>query len=502
MSNRSSGPRLARLALFAPLPFVTQPALADWIIRPAIEVNETYTDNVFDSNLFKRSDWITSIAPSVSIREESPKSRINFDYQPVARIYAQQTSQTNIEQNFSGTGLVNLLVNGLFLDARAYADTRSLTGNGLSGTTAPENNLTQIYSYSISPFYRVRLGGTANAEARYRFTQTISNDLTNTDLVLPNATANSRQQTLSLIGTTGSELGRLEARGYAYGTQSGGDGVINNAHRYRIGTEGEYHLSHVWGLLAGFGYENVKYSQFTGQGTSISTRGPTWLVGIHVTPSEDSSARITYGRQDGINAVNADVSWLIFTRTRLFASWSEGLTTSAERIGQNVSSFEKDDLTGDPMDEAGRPLFNIDDSDFGLQNAVYRARGGRIGAIWTGERTTATISAYTERRTVVGINGSAYGSASNQNSRGVNLYIVRELTPTSSGNFNLGYGVQSGAVIGGGNERDWNVGIGYSRQLGEGFSAVARYTFYNRSSDFVGRPSTTNTVTVGLRKQF
>ncbi|MDB5367466.1 MAG: hypothetical protein JWM77_3393 [Rhodospirillales bacterium] len=514
--SRRLGRRVARLALLAPLPFIgSGPALADWTIRPRIEVDETYTDNVFDNDFIKRSDWITTIAPGLNIRDDGAKARVNFDYQPTARIYAQESSQTNVEQRFSGTALVNPL-DGFFVDARAYGSQRSITGDRrLTNDNAPlsNNDRTQIYSYSISPFFRARLSGTANIEARYRFTQTISADSTfNSSLgsTIGNfGSIDSRQQTLSLIGTSGSELGRLEARGYAYAAQIAGQGVLNNAERDRIGTEGEYHVSHSVGLIAGVGYEKVRYAQFTGFGTSVNVKGATWLAGIHLTPTEDSSARITYGRRDGINGLNADVTWQLLPRTRVFATWSEGLTTSAEQIGQNVASFQRDDLTGDPLDAASRPLFAIDDNNFALQNAVYRARGGRIGASWTGDRMSATLSAYIERRTVAATTGAPFGNANNQNSKGVSFLATRQLSELESGNFNIGYRVGTGTdsfSLSGNTERDWNVGVGYSRILGEGFSAVAQYSYYNRSggfsSGFFGRNSSTNTITVGLRKQF
>lgn len=506
--------RLARVALLAPLPFlIAPPAQADWMVRPRLEVSETYTDNVFDNDFDKRSDLITTIAPGINLRSDGARARVNFDYQPTARIYASESSQTNVEQRFSGTALVNPL-DGFFVDARAYGSQRSITGdNRLSDDSRPINdqNRTQTYTYSVSPFFRARLGGTANFEARYRFTQTISDNSFDNQFGASNRLfgngLDSTQNTLSLLGTTGSELGRIEARGYAYASEIEGDGVLNGAERRRVGTEGEYHLNHTIGLIAGVGYEKVKYSQVTGTGTSIDVSGVTWLGGIHLTPSEDSSARITYGRQDGINGLNVDLRWQIAPRTRVFATWNEGLTTSAERIGQNVASFQRDDVTGDPLDAASRPLFDIDDRNFALQNAVYRARGGRVGATWQGDRTSATISAFAERRTVVSNAGaSPFSSAGNQNSRGVTFNMSRQLSEVETGNFNIGYRVQSSAIsfLGtSGDERDWDVGLGYSRILGDGFSATARYSYYKRSGqDFFGRNGSTNTITVGLRKQF
>ncbi|GIL38105.1 hypothetical protein TMPK1_03420 [Rhodospirillales bacterium TMPK1] len=505
------------MALLAPLPmFVCATAHAEWTFTPRIEVSESFTDNAFDTDLDKRSDWITTIAPGFNLRSDGARARVNFDYQPTVRLYANQTSENNVEQRFSGTALVNPLDN-FFVDARAFGTERSISGNRRFGDeNAPlaENDRTQVYSYSISPFYRVHLSGTAQLEARYRFTQTATGDnqfdnVGSSSFRRFGSGADSRQQMFALTGTTGSEFGRLEARGYAIGQRIDGGGVLNNARRDRVGGEGEYHIDRSIGLIGGAGYEDVKFATFDGSGTSVRVKGGTWLGGIHWTPNADSQVRITYGRRDGINGLQANASWQVAPFVRVFGNWREGLTTSAEQIANNTAIFERDDITGSPLDEARNPLFNLDDSNFSIDNAVYRARGGRIGVTWTGiERTGMTLSAFSERRVAV---SNTPVSQPLQVTRGVSFNVSREFNPYSSGNFNLGYRVRTGATGIGGDDNEWNVGVGYNRQLGDGFTAYARYSYYSRTSpgatSFRGGfrvedDSHTNVITVGLRKTF
>src|SRR5438270_10445733 len=71
----------------------------DWTITPRVSGQETFTDNVFDTPTNRRSDFITSLSPGISVSGESARLQAKLDYSPTAYLYALTPSQNVIGHN-------------------------------------------------------------------------------------------------------------------------------------------------------------------------------------------------------------------------------------------------------------------------------------------------------------------------------------------------------------------------------------------------------------------
>src|ERR671939_43424 len=79
---------------------ISLPASAgDWTITPRITAQEIYTDNVLLTPTNRRSDFITTVAPGLSIPGESPRLQAKVDYAPTLQHYALTPDLNFIGQN-------------------------------------------------------------------------------------------------------------------------------------------------------------------------------------------------------------------------------------------------------------------------------------------------------------------------------------------------------------------------------------------------------------------
>lgn len=89
---------------------------ADFSIKPSLAISEEYTDNVFESNLNKRSDYITRSQPGVALKYQAPLWDWDLGYAFDYRYYARGSRSDDTTHNINAKGLVKLIDEVLFLD--------------------------------------------------------------------------------------------------------------------------------------------------------------------------------------------------------------------------------------------------------------------------------------------------------------------------------------------------------------------------------------------------
>lgn len=89
---------------------------ADFSIKPMLTVSEEYTDNVFESNLSKRSDYITRTQPGLTLKYQAPFWDWDLGYAFDYRYYARGSRSDDTTHNINAKGLVKLVDEVLFLD--------------------------------------------------------------------------------------------------------------------------------------------------------------------------------------------------------------------------------------------------------------------------------------------------------------------------------------------------------------------------------------------------
>src|SRR5580700_137519 len=221
----------------------TSSAIAgDLTFTPRIVDQELFTDNLFFTPSNRRSDFVTTLSPGLTISDDSPRLQAKFDYSPTLNLYALTPGQNFIGQNLYANGTLTVVPDLFFLDARGLlSEQPSIPGigtgliAGLSPTAIPSllgpsfvntsqgiasSQLAQVTSFSASPYLAKRFDGIGSAELRYSFSDTnISGIQGTTPLILTPTPAGTQLQNTSTTTNeatasflTGENLGRLQSR--------------------------------------------------------------------------------------------------------------------------------------------------------------------------------------------------------------------------------------------------------------------------------------------------
>jgi hypothetical protein len=145
---------------------------ADFSIKPSIAISEEYTDNVFENNLNKRSDYITRAQPGVSLNYKAPFWDWDLGYAFDYRYYARESRKDDTTHNGNLKGLVKLVDEKLFLELndsykRVSLDvTRDTTKDSLYQNQSDQN------VGNVSPYLILRPTAAITIKTGYRYINT------------------------------------------------------------------------------------------------------------------------------------------------------------------------------------------------------------------------------------------------------------------------------------------------------------------------------------------
>lgn len=219
----------------------------NWTITPQLSDQEEFTDNVLLTPTEQRSDVITTLSPSIAFSGSSTRLQGTFDYSPTLYLYALTPGENLIGQNLYANGTATIVPDTFFIDTQGYMSllpsTPGLTTGALGpnqslpttgfGAFAPQGipkaELTQVMSFSASPYLVHRFDGFGTGELRYTLGDTILNGGTAaiSGAALPSTIDLSNEATASFL--TGENFGRLVSRVTLDDLQSTGTGVFSDA---------------------------------------------------------------------------------------------------------------------------------------------------------------------------------------------------------------------------------------------------------------------------------
>ncbi len=513
----------------------TQP---EWVYNASLGVDIGITDNAQGVDRNKQADVFTLISPAITVSGDTARVQVNATYSPQAYIYAATGSQTRVDQFGNATALISVVPGTLFLDVRGSIAENSRTG-GLGttgGNSVAQNQQDEVQSLSVSvtPYAEHRFGGAGTGRIGYSFVRTLQDGNNNTNfnqfaqqqqlqqafntsgLNNGGITGNLTTQRERASFVTGEDLGRFNVITVAEAVQYSGAGAYHGAHRNQLNVDGGYAVSRTVTLVAGTGYQDLRFTGTPG----YRVNEPVWSVGVRLTPDPDSTITIGYGRKDGANSLYLDANTAPTARTRVFARYSQGLSTDAEQQQDLLQSTTvgstgllTDSATGAPASSGG--------SQFGTQNGLYRLRTFSISGSLALNRDSFSVSVVNEDRSNIsavtfgpGANGSALpvlpaGSSSNGTFGSVSWQ--HELTPVLVSSVSASYGITDYSNLGtAGASRQTTISgqAALSYTFTETLSGSVRYQYTERSSPqaqtlFGNQGSLVqNTLLVGLRKSF
>jgi uncharacterized protein (PEP-CTERM system associated) len=258
-----------------------------------------------------------------------------------------------------------------------------------------------------------------------------------------------------------------------------------------------YALTRSVTALASFGYDDIHYA-----GTPpYNYTGPQWSVGAHWVPNPDSSITVTYGSQQGVQSAQLDASYAVTARTRVFARYSEGLTTGLEQLlnGMNGSS----------LDTAGNPMVNgvpvqLNNSFYGVQNNLAQVTDASVTVTTLLERDAISIT-FSHQQSHQITAAYAAANAGNPNSTGWYGMLTwqRSLWPDLNASAFVQWGTNQGLQTGTGQNSDTLVfSLNLSYVVSRTVNAYAQYSWTRQNNPGAALTLPSNLIVIGARKTF
>ncbi len=317
--------------------FTLDAAAGDWIISPAVTLEQAYTDNANLTHEDEENESITILRPSISAYREGGRARVDFNYAPEYRHYWEDTEDDELVNFLRAEGNVELMEEHLYLDGWATADLTTITssgGSGVGGLTGLDDTA-EVYTAGLSPYFKTRLGNISLFEARYSL-DTVrydEDDLEQSvgqrvDLVLGSGTAFSNQ-----IWEISAFHNQVD-----YEDQD----EDNKVRQFRA--ELAQQLTRQWALAFAAGYEDYDLV------LNEDFDGSLWSVGIIYTPN--TRTRLAIG---GGERAFGDDYYLDFShssrRTVWTANYSRDFTSARDEL-LRPTLFQRQDVFGNLVRDA------------------------------------------------------------------------------------------------------------------------------------------------------
>jgi uncharacterized protein (PEP-CTERM system associated) len=489
----------------------------DWNISTSISDQEQFTDNSLYTAVNTRSDLITTISPGLAISGTSTRLQGTLNYSPTAYLYALTPSEDTIGQNLYANETATIIPDTFFLDARGYASmlpsTPGLATGPLGPTSAtpnlgigtntqaiPPNELSQTLSLNASPYLVHRFDGFGTGELRYTLSDTDFSRPTSTSALAPPGTTTPGTRQLTNEGTasflTGEDFGPFVARLTLDGAQSSGNGIYNGANQLLFTTDTAYAVTQRVSILATIGHEEINYSGIPP--THIDDL--VWGGGVLLTPAQSTSINLSYNHRNGASAPNILVVYSLSAITTLSATFSEGLSSSAQDIANNLAVSDVN-AEGQLIDTRTLLPLSIANPALGLQSGLFRNKTFTGTADIVIERSHFTATFNETESTLVA--QSAPGVGTSQNSTTATLNWAREIGPLTTGNLSAGYTLSTfPSLTSADQEGLLTFGASISYMFSSSLKGWAGYNRTDRNSPDPALRLTADTIFAGLSKTF
>lgn len=489
-------------------------------VIPSLGVQFLATDNVQQQAHPRTADFATFFNPAINVAGQSSRIQANLAYTPSFQVYAVTSRQDQIAQNFNGQVLLTGIPNLLFLNLRGYGAEQSTTANAGQSTSPvlSQNNRTQTLGLTASPYLTHRFGGDATATVGYvyDYTQqtganafgpttlpifgTQSPLITNQSLLannfgqtFGNATTRTSHEYASIA--TGENFGRFNDSLRLDASQLRGSGVLGNARRTTAIDSFGIGITRTYAVVGSLGYEDINYAGIP----PVHIRDAVYSGGIRFTPNQDSTLTVTYGHKDGFNSPTVSASYQATARLRVFAAYSQGLTTSQQQIQDNLSSSTVDQFGNSIDSVTGAPVL-IDDQLLGLQSGLFRLQRFSATAVLTYDVDLFSFNILNENRTVLSVSSGQSGNSDQGTSGSVTWN--HQFTPDINGTATLQYGVSTTQTRPSTTQNNATLVLQTGYALSQTLTANAEYYVSNLSSNVAQGSYVQNVFLIGLRKSF
>lgn len=402
-----------------------------WSLTPSLAVQGGVTDNIRNSRTDRQADAYARINPTIAAAADTEELTGRLVYRPAARFNAVTADQNRLDHAFAGQALATLVPDLLFLDARGSGDVRSVLSDlALRDDLGSRQDRVQTTRFQVSPYLLHRFGELATARAGYAFRQ--SGEF-GQSAALPGQTQPFftgggfiAHEGYGIL-RSGEDWGRFAFEARSVNTVFEGDGIYSGAHRTTHALQGRYALTREIAVLAEGGYEDQRFNGIQ----PFVVQGAIWTAGLRIAPDPDSVLIIRYGRRDGYESLGVNGNLAVGVRTRVFATYTDRVGSSALLQSDLLSSTVVDEegnavdsSTGIPAALAARAPFST------TQSNLFRIKRGAVGIAQAWPRDSLSLVVLQEKRDPVAIAPGT--TAFSQDSTSLSLSWSHSLTPTTT----------------------------------------------------------------------
>jgi predicted porin len=437
-----------------------------------VTVSEEFSDNVDLDPEDEQSAFITSVTPALSFRSFTSRFRGGFDG-AIGTRYTTEGDEEGFEADgaLTADGEVRLVRDRLFLEGQASVSRQVLDNDEAQA----ESNLDTVQVYRVSPVLRNRLGGFAVSELRYTLGQLVvsSDDVADT-------TAHVGQASLG----SGTDFDRLRwlLNGRVSEAIRSGDSDVSRAD---VDLETEYGIARSFSVIAGGGYQS-----FDDGDPETEFDSPAYRGGFRWRPGRRTELALTYGRRDDRFSPAASFRYRFTEDAQFLASYAEGLSTSQERLSENLALVGIDRETGEFIDERTNTRFDPRPDPFDIDDETEYIKAARADLVLNRGRYSVGLRGYAGREeTVVTGDEEDVWRVDAVWSRG----IGRRLT------FDLSGGFERIAFEGGRDDDEYRIQPGVRYALGPRATLFLDYRYLWQNSNDPTAEYAENRVGAGLR---
>lgn len=437
-------------------------AAADWIIAPAVRVEQIYTDNALLSDVDEQSESITRIRPSISIYRHGARASVDVNYAPEYNRYWQDTQDNELVHFLRADGKLELMEDHLFLDGWGSADITNLSSTSRTGidSLTGRTDSTEVYTAGVSPYFTTRMGNFASLEARYT-ADTVNYSASTVD--------DNKGQRADMVLGSGSAFNNQVWELSAMKNIVNYDSLDDDNEATLFRAEFIQQLTNQWALSFAAGHEEYNLAVTT------DSDGTLWRVGVIYTPNPRT--RLAVG--GGERAFGNDY-FLDFNHRSPHTIWTANYRrdyTSARDEVIRPSLFERQDAFGNLVRD---PV---------LDNPTV---GGRVNSPTLGpeyyeiDQFTTAFNLETGR-TRLNLSGShtkRIYEISINDTRDLSLSAgaSRDLGQRLSGNVRLGWLDHKEEIL---NYKQWlaSIGVGYSLGINSSLGMTVAHLKRNAETD-------------------
>lgn len=321
-----------------------------WQLVPRFSSEETYTDNVRQTENDRDGDFITSVSPGVSVRGESARLETNIDYNWRQQFYADETSfdrnNHQLQADIAATGVENWLY--FDLNSRISQQSSDVRRFQSLNNRGRNNQLSDVTSLDLAPRIEHSFGSLGEMRLGYAH-QIVNRSRAGGD---PGAdfgpgfniaNGSSVEDSVNLDLQSGSITGRmpvqLQAKARDLKFESGRDRKFRS-----VQTNVSYIVDRQFKLKGTSGYDSNTYDSRQGQASGLF-----WTAGGSWTPSARTSLDFDWGHRYFGRTIDVKAR---HTRRRWLFDFSYGTSL------RTANQFERDLILVPLTDADGLPVFD------------------------------------------------------------------------------------------------------------------------------------------------